>query len=456
MNKFKYTKWLLPVFAAAMGVSMVSCDDEPDKFELTDGTPSVHYVRMTSAPDSLVTEAYVDNLICLVGDNLTSIREMYFNDQKAVLNTSYITDHTLLVNIPRGIPEVETNKIYMYNKDGVKTEYDFRVLVPGPSLLSLSFEYAKPGDEVTLHGNYFVDDPNKPLAIMFPGDVPVTEIKSIEQTAVTFVIPEGATEEGEIELTTRYGSGTSKFHYLDTRGTLFNFDEGLQQQGWHKRDIITDDWSFAGNYLQLGDGDAIMSEDGGWDDSNFSFEYWAGSWDTPQNITSGQGAALYNVADFSKPEKMALKFEMCIPSTNPWAAGAMQVCFQGLTQLSLSSNPISGISDPLPGAQAWAFNGEVDAAFKDRESDWTDWGRYLYRPWQNAEKGEYHTDGKWITVTLPISQFRYTAKGTGAGKTPSKREDFASLTMFVVSGGVNGKECQPIIKIDNIRAVINE
>lgn len=456
MNKFKYTKWLLPVFAAAMGVSMVSCDDEPDKFELTDGTPSVHYVRMTSAPDSLVTEAYVDNLICLVGDNLTSIREMYFNDQKAVLNTSYITDHTLLVNIPRGIPEVETNKIYMYNKDGVKTEYDFRVLVPGPSLLSLSFEYAKPGDEVTLHGNYFVDVPNKPLAIMFPGDVPVTEIKSIEQTAVTFVVPEGATEEGEIELTTRYGSGTSKFHYLDTRGTLFNFDEGLQQQGWHAQAIVGDEWSFAGNYMQLGDGDAIMSEDGGWNDSKFSFEYWAGSWDTPQNITSGQGAALYNVADFSKPEKMALKFEMCIPSTNPWAAGAMQVCFQGLTQLSLSNNPITGISDPLPGAQAWAFNGEVGDDFKDREADWTDWGRYLYRPWQNAEKGEYHTDGKWITVTLPISQFRYTAKGTGAGKTPSKREDFASLTMFVVSGGVNGKECQPIIKIDNIRAVINE
>ncbi len=456
MNKFKYTKWLLPVVAVAMGVSMASCDDEPDKFELTDGTPSVHYVRMTAATDSLVTEAYVDNLICLVGDNLTSIREMYFNDQKAVLNTSYITEHTLLVNIPRGIPEVETNKIYMINKDGVKTEYDFRVLVPGPSLLSMSFEYAKPGDEVTIHGNYFVDDPNKPLTITFPGDIAVTDIKSIEQTAVTFVVPEGATEEGEIEIYTRYGTGSSKFHYLDTRGTLFNFDDGLQQQGWHAQAIVTDDWSFAGNYMQLGDGDAIMSEDGGWADSKFSFEYWAGSWDTPQNVTSGQGAALYNVVDFSKSEKMALKFEMCIPSSNPWAAGAMQVCFQGLTQLSLSSNPITGISDPLPGAQAWAFNGEVGDDFKDREADWTDWGRYLYRPWQNADKGEYHTDGKWITVTLPISQFRYTAKGTGAGKAPSKPEDFASLTMFVVSGGVNGKECQPVIKIDNIRAVINE
>lgn len=454
MNNFKYTKWLLPVFAVAMGVSMTSCEDEPDKFELTDGTPSVHYVRMTSAADSLVTEAYVDNLICLVGDNLTSIREMYFNDQKAVLNTSYITDHTLLVNIPKGIPEVETNKIYMYNKDGVLTEYDFRVLVPSPSLLSLSFEHAKPGDEVTLHGNYFVDDPNKPLTITFPGDIAVTDIKSIEQTAITFVVPEGAVEEGEIEVTTRYGKGESKFHYLDTRGILFNFDGGLKQHGWHEQAIVNDDWSFDGNYMQFGDGDTTM-EDGAWLDSKFSFEYWAGSWDSQQNVISGDGIALYNVVDFSKAEKMALKFEMCIPSSNVWSACAMQICFQGLTQVSYSDKPIAGITDPAP-PQAWAFSGEVDDAFKDREADWTDWGRALYRPWQGADKGEYHTDGKWITVTVPISQFRYTYKGTGAGKTPTKPEDFASLTMFVVSGGVNGKECQPIIKIDNIRAVINE
>ena len=36
--------------------------------------------------------------------------------------------------------------------------------------------------------------------------------------------------------------------------------------------------------MQLGNGTAIMSEDGGWDDSNFAFEYWCGSWDTPQNV----------------------------------------------------------------------------------------------------------------------------------------------------------------------------
>ncbi len=455
MKTIRYNKWLLAAMAVVLGFSAVSCEDEPDKFELTDGVPTVRYVRSTAGADSLVTEAFVDNLVCLVGDNLTSIREMYFNDQKAVLNTSYITDHTLLVNIPRGIPEVETNKIYMINKDGVTTEFDFRVLVPGPSLQSMSFEYAKAGDEVTIYGNYFVDDVNKPLTITFPGDVAVTEFKKIEQTAVTFIVPDGASEEGVIEVSTRYGSGVSKFHYLDTRGILFSFDDGLQQQGWHAQAMAEDESSYSGIYLQLGDGDAIMSEDGGWNDSKFSFEYWAGSWDDPQNITSGQGMALYNLVDFSKSEKMALKFEMMIPSSNPWAAGAMQVCFQGLDKLSLSGNPVTGVASVAP-AQAWAFNGEVGDAFKDRETDWTEWGRYLYRPWQSADKGEYHTDGKWITVTLPIAQFRYTAKGAGASKVPSKPEDFASLTIFVVSGGVNGKECQPIIKIDNIRAVINE
>lgn len=449
-----YAKWILPAVAAVLGGAMMSCEDQPDKFELTSGTPEVKYVRTTTAPDSLITEAYVDNLICLVGNNLTSIRELYFNDQPAILNTSYITDHTLLVNVPSGIPAKATNKIYMTNKDGVTTEYDFRVLVPGPSLLSMSFEYAKPGDEVTLYGNYFVNDENEPLTITFPGDVPVTEIKDINQTSVTFKVPEGAKEEGAVAVTTVYGKSESKFHYLDSRGMLFNFDEGLTEQGWHARGTKNDEWSFAGNYMQLGEG-ATMSADGGWNDGEFAFEYWCGSWDTPQNITSGQGAALFNVADFSQCEKMALKFEMCIPSTNPWAAAAMQVCFEGISQVTLSGNPVEGYTD-VAGAQAWAFNGEVGADYQHRAADWNDWGRYLYRPWQNAANGEYHTDGKWVTVTLPFSQFRFNRKGEPASKGPSRPEDFASLTIFVVSGGIDGAECTPVIKIDNIRAVINE
>ena len=58
-----------------------------------------------------------------------------------------------------------------------------------------------------------------------------------------------------------------------------------------------------------------------------------------------------------------------------------------------------------------------------------------------------------MTVTVPMSDFTYNKDGAGATKQFSSEHDFASLTMFVVGGGVAGKECAPVIKIDNIRAV---
>ncbi len=177
MKNIFNNKWFLGVAALALGFSAVSCEDEPDKFELTSGKPVVKYVRPAgaAAADSLLTSAYLDNLVCLVGDNLTSIHELYFNDQKAVLNTSYITDHTLLVSVPGGIPEVVSNKIYMVTADGDTCDYDFNVLVPGPSVRSISCEYATPGTEVTLYGDYFIDDTNVTLTITMDGKVVITD-----------------------------------------------------------------------------------------------------------------------------------------------------------------------------------------------------------------------------------------------------------------------------------------
>ena len=58
-----------------------------------------------------------------------------------------------------------------------------------------------------------------------------------------------------------------------------------------------------------------------------------------------------------------------------------------------------------------------------------------------------------MTVTVPVSEFTFNKDGNGATQQLSSELDFASLTMFVVGGGVAGKECAPVIKIDNIRAV---
>ena len=113
MKLMKYIKGLVIVGAVLSGVMMTSCEDEPDKYELQDGLPTVNYIRMTDpeVADSLITGAYMSNTICLVGENLRSVYELYFNDQKAILNTSLITDNTLIVDIPSTIPSVVTNKI---------------------------------------------------------------------------------------------------------------------------------------------------------------------------------------------------------------------------------------------------------------------------------------------------------------------------------------------------------
>ena len=162
-------------------------------------------------------------------------------------------------------------------------------------------------------------------------------------------------------------------------------------------------------------------------------------------MTSGDGVALNQLVDFTNYKNMSLKFEMYIPTSNPWTAGAMQIAFEGYDKVTLSGNPIEGYTGTVAGANAKVFNNE------DGKSG--AWGRAMYRPW--TETGSYDTGNKWVTVTIPLTSFTLDNKGATTSQVPSSAADFASLTMFVYGGGVNGTECKPIIKIDNIRVVPN-
>ena len=417
--------------AVASGLSLQSCKDQPDKFELTGGTPTIQYIRPASlsSSDSLLVEAFPQTNICIVGSNLTSIQQMYFNDKKAILNTSFITDNTLIVQVPSDIPDEVSDKIYMITQNHDTLTWDFHVVIPAPQVTQMSCEYAAPGSVATITGSYFIDDPNVPLEIVFP-DGKKAEIKDINasRSAVTIVVPE-CTTEGQLTVTSIYGSSKSSFHYLDTRGMLFDFDTPnavsgavLGNHGWHNQKIETDETALSGNFLRLGDPTVELDEEGAWNDGNFSFEYWPGNWQDPENY-AGDGIRLTDLVDFSDYANMSYKFEMLVPKANPWASGAMQIIVGGVTKISMGSAGVKDIDgNTLAGCNNTYFNND-------------ELPRGIYRPWEAT--GSFDTADEWITVTLPIS-------------------DFTSLTIFVVAGGITGTACYPVIKIDNIRAVPNK
>lgn len=434
--KTRYINWFFVAALAMMGCFMTACEDQPDKYEIADGVPTLKYVRspLPEEADSLLVGAYLGNTVCLVGDNLRSIYELYFNDQKATLNTSYMTDHTILVDIPKNIPEEVTNKIYMVAKSGAKVDFDFSVMVPAPVVSSMSCEYAPAGSEAVLYGDYFVDDPNVPLTISMPGDITVEgeQITSITKTAVKFIVPEGAVQ-GNIRVKSIYGTGQSVFQYKDTRNILFDWDgkyEGALAAGnsWNgdnekKGQILPSVPSVDNNYMVLG---TTFLSGGQWDTPpEYTMMYWP-----DLNATEGC-VPLYDLPQFKKMledytiEELALKFEVYVPTSNPWMAEGMQIMFTSLDEASIQKH-------------------NNDYFYQ------TETPRGVWVPWE--ETGSYDTGDQWVTVTLKMSEFNKQLSGV-VSETELTKEKLAGLSIFLRGGGVDGKECEPIICIDNIRVV---
>ena len=430
----KYIGYLLgaTLSLAAMFTACNTDDiDYPDRFKQTKGVPKVYYVREAEG-EVAITQASMEQLVCLVGENLTSIHDLYFNDQPAILNTSYMTKNTLLVAVPKGQAVVVTDKIYMITKDSTVVTYDFKVLAPTPKISGMSCEWAQPGETVTIRGSYFTS----PLTVEFPGCDPIQITSTTSTEAFDVKIPVGA-QPGKIKVTTDSGTAQSVFMYKDTRGLLFDFDgvTGLDNHGWNGHSYTTDDTAISGNFIQLGDGSSVLNE-GTWDESHFSFVYWPGSWNDPEDYS--EAPRLTDFADFTNWTNMALKFEMYIPSSSPWTNCSMQICFAGVDKVTSGAE-----CDDIYGNHVAGAN---NLYMTSNESP-----RALYNPWKST--GSFDTGDKWITVTLPFSEFIYGWDGNPSPGTLSA-DSFTSMWMFVCQGNiVEGVDTTPIIKIDNIRAV---
>ena len=426
----RYIRNIMLLAAAALGFA--SCEDYPDAFELADGVPTVQYVRYADR-DVLIEQAYMGEVVCFVGENLCSVRELFFNDQKAVLNTSFMTANTLVAAVPGNLPKVKTDKVYMITKGQDTLTVDFKVMMPAPQIKSMSCEFQQPGTDVTVYGNYFAE----PMTITFEdGAGPaVTSFKSISMTEVTFTIPTDA-KPGKIKIETESGLARSPFSYYDfCDGLITDFDgtTDIVPQGWNFSGQYLTEGGIMGNYVELKSASPLDAA-GAWNE-DFKIDFWCGNWNgDPMSVTSGPGTPICYVVDFTDFKNMALKFELCIPAENPWMSGALQLIFASADKAANDS---------------WQNNTFVHSSAGDPAG--LDLCRGLYRPWETT--GSFHTDGKWITVTVPFSEFTYNSDGTSGAVPLQKPEDFASFVIWAWSGGVVGTECTPVFRIDNIRAV---
>jgi Surface glycan-binding protein B xyloglucan binding domain len=285
-------KTLLLLF---MAISVISIFSSCKKDDLPNGgTPRVRYVRVTNpeSSDSLLVGAGQGNLIAIMGENLQDAREIWFNDQRASLNPTYITSTTIIVNVPSPIPQEISNKMKIIFGNGYVLNHDFEVQISEPLVSSMVSEYVNEGSIAIIRGNYFYT----PLEVTFTGGVK-GELVSVEDELLQVRVPAGA-QSGPITVKTNFGETESDFWFRDNRNIFISSDpyEGWWNQSYVVTDPGQDDpQKINGNYIR------VKKTLGSW------------SWN---EIAGGPAANMpnhsKNIPDAAilKPEDYNLKFEI--------------------------------------------------------------------------------------------------------------------------------------------------
>lgn len=214
------------------------------------GEPRITYVRVTNpaSSDSLLVGASQGKMIAIMGENLGGAVELWFNDKRANLNPSFITNTSILTNVPSEIPTQVNNKLKLVFNNGRVLEHDFEVQISRPVVSSMVSEFVNEGDVAVIRGNYFYE----PLTVTFTGGV-VGELVEVKDEEIQVRVPAGA-QAGPITVKTNFGETESEFWFRDNRNVIISSDP---YEGWWNRDYVVtnpgagDPPKINGNYIRV-------------------------------------------------------------------------------------------------------------------------------------------------------------------------------------------------------------
>ncbi len=298
-----FNKLITILFVAlAAGSIFTACKKEAKTAE-----PKVNYVRITrpESSDSLLVGAGQGRLIAVMGENLKDAVEIWFNDQRATLNPTFITNTTIIVNVPNPIPRDITNKLKIVFKNGFVLLHDFVVQISEPYVGSMVSEFVSEGNVATIRGDFFYE----PLTVTFTGGV-TGQLVSVKDQQIEVRVPAGALP-GPITVRTNFGETKSNFWFRDNRNIFISSDP---YEGWWNASYVvtapgaTDPPKINGNYIR--------------------YRKFTGAWSWNE-VAGGPATAMpvhsKNIPDAAliKPEDYYLKFE--VNTVKPYAANLLKI-----------------------------------------------------------------------------------------------------------------------------------
>jgi hypothetical protein len=212
----------------------ISCQDDDDN----GGPPVIERVRLSdpNTAESSLEKATLGSTLAIVGRNLSTTRVVYLNNYEVSVNAAYATDNYLLIGVPDSVPTVAKdpnvpNELRVVTNFG-ETTFPFQILPPAPQVQQISNEFAKAGESVTLYGKYFffVD------TVFIPGAAPVTSgfTTSSDGNSLTVTLPQDFDpSKGDVVVHSQSGASqtTRATKFYNGIGLFENFDD-LYPWGW--------------------------------------------------------------------------------------------------------------------------------------------------------------------------------------------------------------------------------
>lgn len=289
-TKYKINNCFIACFLLVLVLVAPSCTTEEEA-----GVPSIEYIRYTTAEDP-VSYANLGQMIAIIGENLSTVKQVSFNGYPGVFKTTMVSDNNIVVTVSDETPFLgsdATNEVKVVT-DGGEATATLEIAPPAPELTAISPAYAAAGAEVVISGSYFYN-----ISEVYFGEKQA-QIIDVTPDAIVVKVPVDYTKSTLKVISSKSGEGVSEF--------AFGVDDGAIQLNWG------DTWPANGGWWN-------SSSDGPNDDFsalNMTYKYVEGTFGPTWWTLDGGINFDANDARKGNPALKALEFEYALIGDSPW------------------------------------------------------------------------------------------------------------------------------------------